>query len=115
MENFDESIVQSLVLIHFNNCPTLGTEELRLKTTWCALSDCPERREADRRIKLIRDPRKRPKVGDKLKDKSGQIIVVRELCTGQNHDIGLWQKRMKDAQVLNIAGEGIHNNGDENV
>ncbi len=49
----DEAVVQALVLTHFDKCPDLGTGELRARVTWCALGDCPERREADRRIAAL--------------------------------------------------------------
>jgi len=53
-QNYDESVVQALVLQAFGNCPDLGDGQLRAKVTWCALGDCPERREADKRIAAIK-------------------------------------------------------------
>ena len=49
-EQYDESIVQALVLLSRGQCPDLGGGEFRAKVTWCGMGDCPERREADRRI-----------------------------------------------------------------
>ncbi len=48
---YDEAVVAALVLLKMGQCPDLGTGEFRAKVTWAALADCPERTEADRRIK----------------------------------------------------------------
>lgn len=55
MKLFDEAVVQALVAQHFGKCPDLGAGEFRAKVTWCALGDCPERREANRRIREIKE------------------------------------------------------------
>jgi len=47
---YDEAVVQALVLMHFGICPDLGISEFASKVTWCALGDCPERTEANKRI-----------------------------------------------------------------
>lgn len=48
---YDEAVVAALVLQKLGKCPDLGAGEFRAKVTWCALTDCPERREAEKRIK----------------------------------------------------------------
>lgn len=50
MNHYDETVVEALVLLHFDKCPPLGAGEFRAKVTWCGLADCPERREANKRI-----------------------------------------------------------------
>ncbi|HUV74233.1 MAG TPA: hypothetical protein VMW79_07985 [Anaerolineae bacterium] len=49
--SYDEDVVAALVLQHLGECPDLGTGLFRARVTWCALGECPERREADRRIR----------------------------------------------------------------
>jgi hypothetical protein len=52
---YDEAVVQALVLIHFGKCPDLGRGEFASKVTWCAVGDCPERQETNRRIKSLEE------------------------------------------------------------
>jgi hypothetical protein len=52
-ERYDEEVVAALVLQHLGKCPDLGAGEFRAKVTWCAVGGCPERREADRRIRAL--------------------------------------------------------------
>ena len=49
-EQYDEEVVEALVLLQLGKCPDLGTGMFRAKVTYCAMGDCPERREAERRI-----------------------------------------------------------------
>lgn len=51
---YDEAVVAALVLQGIGKCPDLGTGSFRAKVTWAALGDCPERREADRRLAALR-------------------------------------------------------------
>lgn len=52
---FDEAVVRAIVLLETGRgCPDLGNGEFRSKVTYCALGDCPERREADRRIGALK-------------------------------------------------------------
>ncbi len=51
----DEVVVCALVLQQLGKCPDLGDGELRARMTYCALGDCPERREAERRLAVIRE------------------------------------------------------------
>ena len=50
-----------------------------------------------------RDPRRDPIPGDRLRDRSGQIIVVHSLAPGESRDLLLWRKAMKDATVLTVS------------
>jgi hypothetical protein len=51
--DYSESIVDALVLDHFGRKPDLMTPEFYGQVIWCMVGDCPERREADRRIWLM--------------------------------------------------------------
>jgi len=48
--NCDYVVVAALVLKHFGVCPPIDDERLLARITWCALGECPERKEADRQI-----------------------------------------------------------------
>jgi hypothetical protein len=65
-EAYDESVVQALVLIRLGKQPDTGMGEFNAKVAWCALGDCPERREADRRVALLEppEPTQPPKEGE---------------------------------------------------
>jgi hypothetical protein len=54
MNQYDEAVVEALVLQSIGKCPDLGCSEFGAKVAWCALGDCPERREADRRIATMK-------------------------------------------------------------
>lgn len=49
-----------------------------------------------------RDPRRDPLPGDRLKDRFGQIIIVRELGPGESRDLALWRRAMKGAWILEV-------------
>ena len=49
------------------------------------------------------DPRKDPWVGDKLRDKNGQVVVVRPFAPGETRDLLVWRNTMKDAEILEVA------------
>lgn len=47
-----------------------------------------------------RDPRRDPRVGDVLRNRHGQIRVIRELGPGESLDMKLYRKWAKDATVV---------------